>query len=152
MKVEWTSSDNYSTYYCIITMDNGKKFEMWINDHTSEVAIEFDTKERRNRLQFAYTVCVPSYFYCSPWRQLGFEGSYYDDIGIDKSENLVDGRNPDFHYVGTPKHTLEEVKQLVVKGFINSFQFNYEEELQEAIDEVNKRKELMDEVNRYKEV
>lgn len=148
MKVEWTENIQ-GIHEGIITLGD-KKYETIIYDHTSKNMIESDQHNARRDLRFAYTVYVPEYIPHKYYFELGFEGSYYQDVGIDISENLINGNNYDCRYVGNPKHTIEDVKKLVVQGFINAFQFDYDKALKEAIDEVNERKARMDEVNEYK--
>lgn len=148
MKVEWTENIQ-GIHEGIITLGD-KKYETIIYDHTSKNMIESDQHNARRDLRFAYTVYVPEYIPHKYYFKLGFEGSYYQDVGIDISENLINGNNYDCRYVGNPKHTIEDVKKLVVQGFINAFQFDYDKALKEAIDEVNERKARMDEVNEYK--
>lgn len=148
MKVEWTENI-HGIHEGVITLGD-KKYETIIYDHTSKNMIEADQHSARKNLRFAYTVYVPEYIPYKYYFELGFEGSYYQDVGIDISENLINDNNYDCRYVGNPKHTIEDVKKLVVQGFINAFQFDYDKALKEAIDEVNERKARMDEVNEYK--
>ena len=151
MKVEWTNPENYYIHYCKITLYNKKEpYELYLADHTCPEGMNQDIARQRRNLKHAYTVSLPFAVLSEPWLKLGFESSYYDTIGIDLSENLdKQGRNVDNCYIGTPKHTLEEVKDLVIKGFIDSFQFDYDKELKKEIQILNKRKARMDEVNEY---
>ena len=148
MKVEWIESIQ-GVHEGVITLGD-KKYETVIYDHTNENIIKEDQNYARSELRFAYTVYLPLHIPHRSYFELGFKSSYYQDVGIDLTENLINGNNYDCRYVGNPKHTIEDVKKLVVQGFINAFQFDYDKALKEVIDEVNERKAKMDEVNKYK--
>lgn len=65
--------------------------------------------------------------------------------GIDKNE---DRKNSPFCYVGTPKHTLEDVKNFYEHKVCEYFYFDYEKELEEFTKRLNDRRKLMDDAKK----
>lgn len=141
MKFEW---DDYHMYEdgswnsgsdCIVTLDNGETYSLHIVDHTTNKQKEADNRRRRE-VYYAWELSD----------NLGIFNACWGRYGIDKNEDRV---NSTFCYVGTPKHTLEEVKNFYEHKVCEHFFFDYEKELEEFTKRLNDRRKLMDDAKKY---
>jgi hypothetical protein len=168
MRFEWVIFKEYddgsvsNSCDLIVYRDNGQVLDDgWISDHTRPDAKEDDAKTHRE-VPYAYDVhgldriskdslrkvCLRHGLAEGDYGSCGFWG-----FGICRNTNYNKSR---FTYVGVPRVTVEEAMQVVEEAFAESFKFDYDAEIQEALDQINARKELMDEGvaflrERYKE-
>lgn len=155
MKVKW---DRFEVYedgsqsdrsYGSLTI-GGKEYDVTIVDHTRPCAQE-DDKHYRHDVTHAYEVTgLPFYIGADPFYAVGFENyPGLSSVGIDRNPGY-ESRESRYCYSGDrPEHTIEEVERLVVDAFVEAFCFDYDEELEKAKKELDKRQLLMDEALEY---
>ncbi len=157
MRVETNDFEIYSdgsqsnSVYGTIYLGN-KKYEFRIDDYSRPNAKEKDKRAHRE-VTHAYIVSgLPYYRGSECFKKYGFSFDCFgcDCCGIDINPGYEDGTS-EYEFVGTPEHTIEEVKELVIKAFVESFQFDYDKELEKFKKKLDKRKTQMDEVNEYME-
>ncbi len=123
-----------------------KEYHVTIEDHTREGQKLDDAKIHRD-VTHAYIVGgLPHYIGSECFRKMGFDFATIgvNSCGIDKNEGY-ESRESMYSYIGTPKHTIKEVEELVVKAFIEAFTFDYDTKLAEFKAELDARKERMNE-------
>lgn len=126
-----------------------KEYEFMITDHTRPGQKESDKKAKRD-VPYAYEISrLPYKIGEAPFEKYGFSASgYFNAVGLDENPGYED-RSSEHEFVGEPKHTIEEVKELVIKAFIDNYQFDYDKKLEEFKKKLDKRQALMDEANSY---
>ena len=155
MKVEWNEYEVYPDGSQATWVDGtiylgNKQYEFTIHDHTLEKAKKEDEFFHRH-VTHAYEVSgLPYYIGADTFYKNGFESAYgYLSVGIDKNPGYEDKTSRN-EYSGTPKLTIKDVENLVVKCFIEAFEFNYDEELNKFKENLDKRKALMEEAETYR--
>nr|WP_297765676.1 hypothetical protein [uncultured Butyrivibrio sp.] len=158
MRFDWevfkTYDDGSQSTRCNgkIYRNNGRKYSWgWIEDHTKEAAKEDDKEVGRN-VYYAYLVhgfenCLSSDALRAVFKEHGFSEDEYgsagfSSMGICPNENYRE--NP-HEYTGTPKCTAYDVMRMVEEAVVKTLSFDYEAELAEYKERLDKRQAIMDE-------
>ncbi len=156
MQIRWqdckTFTDTPDMAYCTICLDqNPRQFEILIKDHSNE-GVQIRDERAMNCVPYAYEIIIPDGINPKAFEPFGFKSlktlNSIAYIGIDENPGYID-QTSKYAFKTKPQHTLDEVKDLLIKGFINSFTFKYQEELEKFKKTLDERQKSMDEVRLY---
>ena len=130
MTINWTYSEP-SEYNCIINIC-GQTYKIKLIDHSTPERIEYDKhslEAQTQNIHWAYEIKEWPFEYC-PLGSLGFTHTY-KPWGIDRNKNMEQWDDSLYcFYSGTPKHTLDEVKEMIEKSIIESFKTAYKKQVE----------------------
>ena len=162
MRFEWEDFKKYDdgsqSTWCNFKVfdDEGKLITHGhVEDHTLESAKESDRRCKRD-VYYAYSISDPYHYILidvlqTVFAEHGFSKedhgtSGYNAYGI--CANEATENNPS-EYVGTPKCSIYEVKDMVEEAFCKSLYFDYDKKFEEMKKELDERKALMDSAKEY---
>ena len=127
-----------------------KHFDFIIYDHSTDRAKESDEHYKRE-ITHAYVISGLGYAIGGRGcKEAGLDPNCYgcDHYGVDRNSGY-DDKTSEHHFIGSPIHTIEDVKRMCENAIIKAYNFDYNKKITEAITLINEQKKLMDEVNEF---